>query len=684
MSAFDDRSREDLLIWRGWEAALLRLRAWAPRILFGLRLSASVCLALFVTYYLELQNSFWAATTAAIVCQPNLGASIQKGRFRAIGSALGAVAMVALLASFPQQREPAMLLLALFCGVCAAAATLLRNFAAYAAALAGITSAIIFADTVTDPSSAAFLAIIRVGEICIGVCAACVIAILTDFGAARRQLCQTLARISADLLAGFSADVASGNPGEGRPARIALVREMGALNLAIDAALGEQSPISADRDRLRRVPAMLLDALTSWRNAARADCASEAGSAGTRTEIQAALVSIDAVQFQRDPVGFRETCLAALDRIVAIRRLDAASAPVVTAARDVVHALAAAADAVLADGSGDRNEGRAGRWVLVVADPLPALVNGARTAAAILAMTSFWVATAWPSGPFAIVFTAVATLIFASFGDQARDLARDYTIGVALMVAVGGILYFGILPALSSFAALMGVLSVLYVVLGTMQAGSWHSVVFLAMTISSLPLLGVGNPIAYDASAYFNLALAIVVGSAFGALFFVAMPVVPPGLRLRRLIALSVRDLRRVLSRPRPRDRERWTALMARRIELLPPQATAEDTADLIALYAVGRAALRLEQAVSDERSLSALRAALTTLADGHLADARALLVAWRGQSHTPNPSDHDATSRRWLACQSHTSVIIDAIDNHPALLISPFHGWQLFVTAFK
>lgn len=60
-----------------------------PRFLFGLRLAASVCLALYCTYYLELQNSFWAATTAAIVCQPNLGASLQKGRYRAIGTIVG-------------------------------------------------------------------------------------------------------------------------------------------------------------------------------------------------------------------------------------------------------------------------------------------------------------------------------------------------------------------------------------------------------------------------------------------------------------------------------------------------------------------------------------------------------------------------------------------------------------------
>jgi uncharacterized membrane protein YccC len=73
-----------------------------PRVLFALRLSSSVCLALYATYWLELQNSFWAATTAAIVCQPNLGASVQKGRYRIVGTIIGAIVIIALLALFAQ------------------------------------------------------------------------------------------------------------------------------------------------------------------------------------------------------------------------------------------------------------------------------------------------------------------------------------------------------------------------------------------------------------------------------------------------------------------------------------------------------------------------------------------------------------------------------------------------------
>ena len=123
------------------------LNAASPPLLFGLRLWASVCLALFVAFWLELDNPFWAGTSAAIVCQPQLGASLRKGWFRMIGTVVGAAMIVVLTACFPQDRIAFLGLLALWGGICAFAATALRNFASYSAALAGYTAAIIAADT---------------------------------------------------------------------------------------------------------------------------------------------------------------------------------------------------------------------------------------------------------------------------------------------------------------------------------------------------------------------------------------------------------------------------------------------------------------------------------------------------------------------------------------------------------
>ena len=127
-----------------WELALANAaRAAGPPLLFGLRLWAAVCLALYAAFWLELDNAYWAGTSAALVCQPHLGASLRKGEFRMIGTLIGAVAIVVLTACFPQDRLGFLVGLALWGGVCALVVTLLHNFAAYAAALAGYTAAML-------------------------------------------------------------------------------------------------------------------------------------------------------------------------------------------------------------------------------------------------------------------------------------------------------------------------------------------------------------------------------------------------------------------------------------------------------------------------------------------------------------------------------------------------------------
>ena len=123
------------------------LNVAGPPLLFGLRLWASVCLAIYVAFWLQLDLPSWAGGSAAIVCQPRLGASLRKGWFRMIGTLIGAVLIVLLTACFPQDRAGFLLGLALWCAACAFVATILKNFAAYAAALAGYTAAIVASNT---------------------------------------------------------------------------------------------------------------------------------------------------------------------------------------------------------------------------------------------------------------------------------------------------------------------------------------------------------------------------------------------------------------------------------------------------------------------------------------------------------------------------------------------------------
>jgi uncharacterized membrane protein YccC len=114
-----------------------------PPLFFGLRFWASICPALYVAFWLQLDNVYWAGTMAAFVHQPQLGASLRKARSYVIGTVLGALIAVVLAGRFPQDLAAFLTCLALVGAGSAFVAALLHSFASFAAALTGITVAII-------------------------------------------------------------------------------------------------------------------------------------------------------------------------------------------------------------------------------------------------------------------------------------------------------------------------------------------------------------------------------------------------------------------------------------------------------------------------------------------------------------------------------------------------------------
>jgi uncharacterized membrane protein YccC len=253
----------------GWAEALANA-AWAagPPLLFGLRMWASVSLALYVAFRLELVDAYWAGTSASIVCQPQVGASLRKGWFRMIGTLVGAVAIVVLTACSPQNRPLFLGGLTLWGAACAFVATLLRNFAAYAAALAGYTAAIIAGDelgaTGGVDGQAFMLVITRASEICIGIVCAGVILACTDVGGAPRRLAALFASLCAEIMSRFVGALTKAGHEfpDTRPVRREFVRRIIALDPVIDQSLGESSRLRTHSPILQSAVDGLFEALT--------------------------------------------------------------------------------------------------------------------------------------------------------------------------------------------------------------------------------------------------------------------------------------------------------------------------------------------------------------------------------------------------------------------------------------
>ena len=619
-------------------------RAAGPALLFGLRLWASVCLALYVAFWLELDNAYWAANTAAIVCQPHLGASLRKGWFRLIGTVIGAVAIVVMTACFPQDRALFLVSLALWGAGCALVATLLRNFAAYAAALAGYTAAIIASDQLGATGGlngqAFMLAVDRASEICIGIVCAGIVLAGTDLGGARRRLAMQFARLSAEIASRFAGTllIAGAEFESTQTIRRELTRRVIALDPIIDEALGESSQLRYHSPVLQNAVDGLFVAIASWRTAAvllarsSEECArreADAVLAEVPKPLRARPEQDEATRWMADPTRLLKACDAAVRRLVALP----AGAPSLRLLADQTgEALAGISQALngltllLADPARPVARDRGIRR-LRIADWLPPLVNAGRAFVVIGAAALFWIITEWPNGAVAMTFAAIAVILFAPRADQAYTTAIGFMIGSVFTVAIAATLKFAALPNVETFATFSLIIGFVLVPVGTFLALQWQPAIFTGIVTPFIPVLAPANPMGYDTQQFYNAALAIVAGVGAGALSFRLLPPLSPPFRTRRLLALTLRDLRRLATGRIPDTLTDWEGRMYGRFAVLPDQAQPLQRSQLMAAFVAGTEIIQLRQTCRRLGLSGGLDAALEDFARGSCAITTARLV---------------------------------------------------------
>jgi uncharacterized membrane protein YccC len=625
----------------GWlDYASGALQAAVPALLFGLRLWASVCLALYVAFWLELDNAYWAGTTAAIVCQPHLGASLRKGWYRLIGTVVGAVAIVVMTACFPQDRAAFFVTLALWGAACALVATLLRNFASYAAALAGYTAAIIASDQLGAVGglngNAFLLAVYRASEICIGIVCAGVVLAATDLGGARRRLATLLAAVSAEISRRFTGTLATAGAGfdETQTVRRELVRRVIVLDPVIDEAVGESSQLRYHSPVLQIAIDGLLSAAAGWRTAAvllarspdeRARQEAAAVLARVPEELRLAPEEGEPARWIADPTRLLRVCDAAVRRLVALPARTPSLRLLADQAAEVLSGISHALNglALLVDDPARPAFFRSrGSRRLRFPDWLPPLVNGGRAFVVIGAAELFWIVTAWPDGANIITFAAIIVILFAPRAEQAYTIAIGFMIGSLLSVAVSATVKFALLPNVETFAGFSLIIGFVLVPVGACLALQWQPAIFTGIVTPLVPLLAPSNPMTYDTQQFYNEALAIVAGIGAGALSFRLLPPLSPAFRTRRLLALTFRDLRRLATGPIPRTPDDWEGRMYGRFAALPDQAQPLQRSQLMAAFSVGSEIIQLRHIASRLELETALDSALEALAQGESAIA--------------------------------------------------------------
>ena len=661
-----------------------RQGAW-PSILscamLGLRLWASVCLALYLAFWLELPSPGWAGTTAALVCQPHLGASLRKGWFRLIGTSVGAVAIVLLTVAFPQDRGPYLIGLALWAAACAFAATLLRNFASYAAALAGYTAAVIASDVLGatgGPDAQVFdFAVARTSEIALGIVCAGVVLAGTEFGGARQVLAARITTLTAVIARRFTDTLVPDGPGsrETQAMRRELARQVTALDPVIDDAIGEAPTLRYHSAVLGSLTHALFSTLACWRTLGTH--LARMPEAEGRQEAEAVLLAIPAelrcvlqagvpAPWQDRPARLLRHCVETRRRLLRLPADTPSRRLVLDRTAEFLGGISQvlAALALLQDDPDRPPDSRRSAWPSVP-NWLPPMLNAGRALLAIAVLEMFWILSAWPNGAAAIVWAMVAVTLFGPMAERAYSDTVTYITGTGLVAIPAGVTVFLLLPRMETFAGFALTIGLFLVPFGALTAQPWRAPVFAAMAAGFIPMIAPTNVMTYDAAGFFNNALTIVFGGAFGALWFLLLPPMPPARRAQRLLALTLRDFRRFAADGGRWTVEDWDRRIQARMAVLPDAAEAVQRGQLLAAMALGGALARLRDLVRELGPAQGAEALAGALARGDVGAATARLATLdQGLSvGAAGDAGHDAL----LRARSCILTIGEALADHPA-----------------
>jgi uncharacterized membrane protein YccC len=646
-----------------------------PALFYGVRLWAAVSLALFLAFRLELETPSWAGTTAAIVCQPAVGAALRKGWSRMIGTVVGAMAIVLITVAFPQSRVGFLITLALWAGVCAVIATLLRHFASYAGALAGFTAAVVASDMLGATGGASdavlLLGIHRATEILLGILCASGVLAATDFGGARRRLSESLGQLSVQAAAGLCRALRPGLNSEAeRLQRRQLLRQVSGLSVTIDQAAGEISALPFRPRVLQYATDGLFATVSAWRviaihRAARA-AASEAEMAHVLACLPERLVrESEQPDWLVDPEMLRVDCLIAARRLVALQAETPSQRLLIDA---MIRGLMAARQTLGGLGLLRRSKGflmRPRRVRAIVPDYLPPLLNGIRAFLTIAAADLIWIVTAWPSGGTMIVFATALIILMAPLDEAAYAAASTYLFGALISVILAAIVAFAILPAQTGFAGFCATLGLVLIPAGALSAQPWRQPIFVAIAANFIPLLGPSNAEAYDPAAFCNNALALVSGVGLAALAFRLMPPLSPAFRARRLLTLTLRDLGRLTCGPRPSPASVWRRHAYMRMGAMTDSMDLLQHVRMAAALAVGNAIIRLRHLTDRLGAAAGLDPVLRELRTGSTAGAIAALGKLDAALQETSRSDGAARIKHVVRARANVAELTETLRLH-------------------
>ncbi|MFC0408845.1 FUSC family protein [Roseomonas elaeocarpi] len=594
--------------WRWLWRAMPRISpAWAQ----VLRTLAAFTIALYSAYALELDSPSSAGLTVLIVANSSRGAVLSKSVYRLLGTLVGAVVSIVLIALFNQAPWLFIIAFAVWLGFCTFLASLLRYFRSYGAVLAGYTIALIGVGAVANPENVFTLAAARVAVISLGVLSTALVFLVTDRGNNRSAITAQLSRAIAGSATFIRDLLRGGGFAETRALGSSVIAQVEAMDQVVEFTAVENTGISRHADGLRLANAAIFTVLASGRRTAelllrptlagRADVSTARGLIESLTERLATLqnASVELRKLQADTHAAADEVsrlMATCDDLEAMACL--------LRARALLNQFVYILDSLVAlhDDKPRAPQLRLKAYV----NPVTALRNGARAGIALFLGGAFWIISGWSSGGAMLTLLGPICALLGTM-DSAAKASVGFFQGLLVAVLLGTAITYCVLPLTAGFPLLLTTLAP-FLALGILasQRPRWAGqgtafLIFFVATISP------GNPMTYDLEASLNSLLANIVGGACGVLtFYVLLPANPPA--EARVLQRSLRNSVVRVTRGSLPPWLRWENLqhqklvrLSRRLAAIAPERSAAAFTDGGGALLVGRALIRVRQAIAEK-----------------------------------------------------------------------------------
>ncbi|MBB1581796.1 FUSC family protein [Serratia sp. OS31] len=535
---------------------------------YALRNSLAMCLSLWVAFVLNLDEPYWALTSAAVVSFPTVGGVISKSIGRVFGSLVGAAASVAIAGHCLNDPWLFTLFIAAWIGLCTYISNHYQNNVSYAFALAGYTAAIIAFSTVnvTDTQQIFDIAQARVCEVITGILCGGLMMMILPSTSDGEALLTSLRRMHLRLLEHAAMlwqpeiTVQMRTSHEGVIGQILtmnllriqafwshyrLRRQNNLLNYMLHQQLRITSVISSLRrmllnwpDRPANLASVMDQLLTELRNPE------------TDKYRLARLLQQIAPQ---DPADYRHRafwlrlrhfCWLYLGASRWLQRLESAT-PVSNIQPPRATSLARHTDSY------------------------EAAYNGLRTFLCIVIGCAYWINTQWDAGSSALTLIAISCVLYSSTPSPINSITTLLKAVLLLSIACF-VVKFGLMIQIDDFWLFC---AFLFPVLVTMQMFKLQHPSYAALWGQLIVFMGsflsVTNPPSYDYQSFINDSIGKIVGVLLAGLAFQILRPSSDKRKSRRIIRALRRDFIDQLSKKPQQSESQFESLIYHRISQL-------------------------------------------------------------------------------------------------------------------